>query len=155
MGSCLAPYYYRQQTKLREGNVFRGVCLSTGGSLSGGSLSRQVSVWCGLCRGGSLSGRVGVSVRASRSYTRANSAKFASTLLHCRSPSIKFPKNLLYRAPVLAPPPLYRPPNPLGHIQTCSTWTSLHTVPALPPTNMFKFIPHCTGPHPLLRAHLH
>ena len=87
------------------------------GSLSGESLSRQVSVWCGLCRGGlfrggSLSGRVRVSVRASRSYTRANSAKFASTLLHCRSPSIKFPKNLLYRAPVLAPPPLYRPPQP-------------------------------------------
>ena len=39
-GSC----YYRPQTKLREGNVFRGVCVSTGVSVTGpcsfrGSLS--------------------------------------------------------------------------------------------------------------------
>ena len=54
MGSCLVPYYYRQQTKLREGNVFRGVCLSTGGSLSRGLCPG------GLCPGRSLSGVVSV-----------------------------------------------------------------------------------------------
>ena len=31
-------YYYRSQTKLREGNVFRGVCLATGGVSVSGSM---------------------------------------------------------------------------------------------------------------------
>ena len=51
---------YRPQTKSREGNVFRGVCLSTGGGSQ--SLSREGSLSGGsLCRGsmsrGFLSGR--------------------------------------------------------------------------------------------------
>ena len=51
--------YCRPQTKLREGNVFTGVCLSTGRRsghlsshiLSGGYLWYQVPLW-GVCPGG-------------------------------------------------------------------------------------------------------
>ena len=59
-------YSYRSQTKLRKGNVFTRVCDSVhregvsvqGGSLSSGSLSREVSVQGGsLSGGGSLLGR--------------------------------------------------------------------------------------------------
>ena len=42
---------YRQQTKLREGNVFTPVCHSVH---KGGLCPGEVSVW-GLCPGGSLS----------------------------------------------------------------------------------------------------
>ena len=78
--SCILSrnHIYRPQTKMREGSVFRGVCLSTGGSrslsrgsLSEGSLSRgglcpgRVSVQRGggLCPRGSLCRGEGVSVQ--------------------------------------------------------------------------------------------
>ena len=48
-------FFYRSQTKLGEGNVLRGVCLSTGGRREGGVPWKGVP-WTGFQGGGAMGG---------------------------------------------------------------------------------------------------